>query len=472
MATFRTHELPVSASSFGETQVLPHTSPSATAYNGSEGCINDRAVPSPEYDKGVLQDGPSSEPVKAASSARPALSSRLLSTWSNAQQASAGLTRKGSLLHSRAKSLASFVPKLNHTTTVPPDKGTTYQPHRIFGDLFSGESAPIRLGIPPSSPTKEDSEIIMDYRPSFTARSNAGPRRRSTAERQVNQSVATPPKASWFSRKPTLPAAPPSARQHDELVSIDINSSLFPHGPVDPLSPHAFNDLLLNATNLLQRMQTAYKEKVDYIASFQPELDAQREEFEESETRARHLKMQLEDMSRKAQEQDIAMQELATQLAMEKIKAQEAQEAARRSIRVVRMSLNEQEGDAEEETSKRRKRGSAGSQASDSGFESDIEYAESVMSGTSSPPAMTLTPAYEGHEWHIRNTAFQSNERPAISRQSSSATAFSGKRPGSEGAAWATVESLRGENDQLRRQIEDMQRTLQGCIDFVNMVKA
>lgn len=473
MAAFRNHERHVSGLTSGETGLLHPTSLSPSAYNGSEGCINDRNLPSLEYVKDVFQDGPWSESAKAASPARPALSSRLLSTWSNAQQASVELTRKGSLLHSRAKSLASFVPKLNNGTSTTPDKVTTYQqPHRIFGDLFNGESAPIRLGIPPSSPTKEDSEFIMDYKPSFTAQPNDGPRRRSTTERQVSHSVAAPSKTSWFSRKPTLPAAPPPARQFDEIVSIDINSCLFPHGPADPLSPHAFNDLLLNATSLLQRMQTAYKEKVDYIASIQPEIDAQKEEVEESETRARHLKMQLEDLSRKAQEQDIAMHELATQLAEEKIKAEEAQEAAQRSIQRVRRTLDEQEGCADDGTPKWRKRGSGGSQGSDSGFESDVEYAESMMSGASSPPATTLTPAQEGEEWQICHTSIQGSDRPAISRPSSSTTAFSGKRLGSEGAAWMTIESLRGENGQLRRQMEEMQWTLQSCIDFVNVVKA
>ncbi|KAF2766760.1 hypothetical protein EJ03DRAFT_254859, partial [Teratosphaeria nubilosa] len=175
--------------------------------------------------------------------------------------------------------------------------------------------------------------------------------------------------------------------------------------PVDPLSPHAFNELLLNATSLLQRMQSAYREKVEYIASVQPEIDAQKEEVEEAETRSRHLKMQLEDMSFKAADQHKAMQEIAVQLAEERLKAQEVEEAVKKSVRLVRRSTDgTEEGEDEEEektTPRRGKRQSGDSHASDSGFESDLDYAESIMSfGVETPmsakaPSISITPSYD-----------------------------------------------------------------------------
>lgn len=433
----------------------------STAYNGSEGYIDE--APPVDLDRDGYDDVSIVPPSKVLTPTRPAFGSRLLSSLSNAQPTAAGLTRSRSVLHSRAKSLASFVPKLNTSNSNTPEK--SQQSNKIFGDLFNGESAPVRLGIP-TSPTKEkdESEFIMEYRPTFTERPGGGPRRRTTAHSNTTTSTTT--KTGWFGRRQTT-QAPTATKAQDEILDIDINTSLFPHGPADPLSPHAFNDLLLNATNLLQRMQSAYKEKVDYIASIQPEIDAQKEEVEEAETRARHLKLQLEDMAQKAEEQNGLMQELAQQLAEEKLKVQEARDNAR-TIRPIRRSLD---GD-EEETPRRRKRGSAGS-ASDSGFESDVDRDnESVFSGADtplSPPMLTVTPLFEERESQISS----SKQRPAYSRLSSSASQSSngGKRLGGEGAVWATMESLRSENKELKRQMEEMQSMLQGCIEFVGNVR-
>ncbi|KAK4540924.1 hypothetical protein LTR36_008432 [Oleoguttula mirabilis] len=467
-----------------------HNPPSrcSTAYNGSAGYINDSSAASIDLSRDTFDDLQLPAPTKTATPIRPALGSRLLSTLSNAQPAAAALSRKGSILHSRAKSLAGFVPRLNTstaTTTTTPDRSQPQQkPHPVFGDLFNGDSAPVRLGITPSSPTKEESEFIMEYKPIFTERPGGGPRRRSTAQTHLSPPSTATKSGGWFSRKPTLPTPPtPTTRPQDEILAIEINASLFPNGPADSLSPHAFNELLLNATHLLQRMQAAYKEKVDYISTIQPEIDAQKEEVEEAETRSRHLKLQLEDISRQAADQNQALQEMAIQLAEEKMKVSEAQEAARSTVKLVRRTTDQSTDGDDEDTPRRRKRGSpgrqSGSQASDSGFESDAEYAESVMSAGAetplSPPTMTITPAYDGRDWAI-NT---SKSRPALSRQSSRSvvsgtTAYSSntKRLGSEGAAWATVESLRGENQGLQRQMEEMQKTLQGCIDFVGNVKS
>ncbi|KAK1074307.1 hypothetical protein LTR12_002201 [Friedmanniomyces endolithicus] len=421
-------------------------------------------------------------PSKAALPTRPAFGARLLSSISSAQPAAAALTRKGSVLHSRAKSLAAFVPKLSSSTatasTTPEKVQTQQQRHPVFGDLFNGESAPVRIGIP-HSPTKEETEeFVMEYKPAFTQRpSGSGPRRRSTA--QTTPSTPSPaPKTSWFGRKslaptPTPPPAPPPQRPTDDLLTLNLHTALFPTGPSDSLSPHAFNDLLLNATSLLQRLQAAYREKVEYIASVRPEIEAQREEVEEAETRAEHLRLQLEEMGRVVVEREEVVRSVGGKLAEERVRGRGVEEGAKGGVRLVRRSVG---GGEEEETPRRRKRGSAGS-ASDSGFESDAEYAESITSAGGgvetplSPPLMTLTPAYDGREWAAR----RADERPGLSRQSTmsgySAMAYnSGKGP--EVAEWASAEDLRGENARLRRQVEDMQRSLQGCIDFVGGVKA
>lgn len=434
-----------------------------TAYNGSEGYIDD-SVPYAEQDRATLNEAQIAAPARVVTQSRPALGSRLLSSLSTAQPAASALTRKGSVLHSRAKSLAGFVPKLSPSNTSTPEK--THTPNKIFGDLFHGESAPIRLGAP-ISPTKEveEPEFIMDYRSSFTERP-MGMSRRSTAQSQTSLPLMNKT-TSWFGRRATNPV-PCKYQTQDELATLNINTSLFPNGPADPLNPAAFNDLLLNATNLLQRMQTAYKEKVDYISSIQPEMDAQREEVEEVETRSKHLKMQLEEMSHQAKEQETAMQEMGRQLAEEKIKAQEALEAAR-TVRLVPPEGQEVERTA---TSRRTKRRSTDT-ASDSGFESDKE---SVISGpidTPISPPRSIIYSYDNDRWQNTENlrghgALQ--RRPSTSTMGSKPGSSnpSGRRLGGEGAAWATVDSLRSENQDLRKEMEEMQKTLQGCIDLVS----
>ena len=438
-----------------------------TAYNGSEGHIDDSVTPV-EQNQSEPENTQLTIPSKALTQGRPALGVRFLSSLSNAQPAAAALSRKGSVLHSRAKSLAQFVPKLNPSNTSTPEKTDT--PNRSFADLFHGESAPIRLGAP-ISPTKEkeESELVMEYKTSFTERP-AGMPRRGTAHSQTSLPLVNK-NTSWFGRRLTNPT-PSKQQTQDELASLNINASLFPNGPADPLDPAAFNDLLLNATNLLRRMQTAYKEKVEYIASMKPEMDAQREEVEEVETRSKHLKMQLEDISRQAQQQETAVQEMAQQLADEKMKVQEAREAAQ-TVRLVPRSMSRE--DNEYTTPRRRKRTSADN-ASDSGFESDMESIFSEHSGADTPLSPPSTSASHSHEqpWNFQ----QLNGTKSIQRRPSASTVSS--RPGSsnpsrqrlggEGAAWATVDALRSENQGLRSEMDEMQKTLQGCIDLVSGV--
>ncbi|KAK3717757.1 hypothetical protein LTR37_005528 [Vermiconidia calcicola] len=412
-----------------------------TGYNGSEGLIDDTSSPR-QFDGVWNEDGQViASPRETAAPIRPAFGARFLSSLSGAQPAAAALTRKGSVLHSRAKSLAAYVPKLNtsNTPTLTPER--VQAPNKIFGDLFNGESAPIRLGAP-VSPTKEkdESEFVMEYTPTFTERPTAAFRRRDTGASAATTRPPSVKKSSWFNRQPTMVSAPKPQQQQDELVTMNINQSLFPNGPADPLNPAAFNDLLLNATNLLQRMRAAYMEKIDYISSIQPEIDAQREEVEEADTRSKHLKFQMENMAQQIVDRDQAMQEMGRQLAQEKIKAQEARESAR-TVRLVRDERSD--GDDEETPTRRRKRPSDES-ASDSGFESDMESVFSVHSGAETP----LSPPASSYGRAL-------NLRP-------------GNKTGKEGAAWATVEALRNENQGLRMQMDRMQSEMQTCIELVS----
>jgi hypothetical protein len=440
------------------------------------------------------------------------------------------------------------------------------QSNRLFGDLFGGESAPVQFGVPTSPSKDTDGEFVMNYRSEFTERPllNSRLKRYDTDPAPTTTPTATrPARPSWFSRRQVTPTRPTQLQQPppptptafsnsaptDELLTLNISSSLFPYGPADPLSPHAYHDLLLNATNLLSRLQTAYAEKCAYIASIAPELDVQREEAEEAETRARHLKIQLEDVARKAEDQLRVNQELATRLAEEKLGRLEALDSARRATGMLAQAglhacpedavlsipapsdIDGADSISPDDTTPRRpavllaskKRASAGS-ASDSGFESDADtssiFSGATSSGASlagamfSPPMantphmtpripLRISPPTTGTSSHntptnisatptdiyalrpARNngggsgggtspvTALPSStaiplSRPPLSRENSlTGSLFGGKRLGSEGAAWATVEKLRAENAACRRHVEEMRQALQGCIEFV-----
>jgi len=424
--------------------VSSESTTSSTAYNGSEGYIDDQEYPSVDLDRDGYESIGASSASRRADTARPALGSRLLSSIQNSQPAAAALTRSRSIFHSRAKTLASFVSK----PSTPSSEQPPQQPHKLFGDLFNGESAPVRLGIPPSSPTreKEETEFLMDYKPALTERPQRALKRASTTPQTPPQPTTTTTKTGWFGRKITTPKAPAPAVAKDELINLDIWTTLFPNGPIEELTPHAFNDLLLNASTLLERMQNAYREKVEYIASMQPEMDIQKEEAEEADTRAAHLKMQLEDMGRKAQEQELAMRDLADQLAEERLRAQEA-----RPVRSVEQS-------DEDTTPRRSKRGSAGS-ASDSGFESDFDRDSMFSSHGAStplsppPPTVTLTPSFDRMKQVRTVPSYSSSGSTVVNRSD-----------------WATVDQLRGENHVLRREMGEMERRLQDVIEFVGQV--
>ncbi|WPH00725.1 Hypothetical protein R9X50_00355500 [Acrodontium crateriforme] len=438
----------------------------STAYDGAGGDIQRKSLNSLTQDLGY-DELHTTSPNRQLPSPRQAIGARLLSTISNATQGGAGgaLARSKSMLHSRTKSIAAtYVPKPNQDSGASsPEKANTpgnRQSAGFFGDFFGGESAPVRLGVPPSQ--AESEEYCMDYTSGFTER--------PSVFRRPTTRVSAPPKKNaaggkldgWFGRKST--AVSTVLANNDELVNVNINKSLFPHGQADSLDPHAFNDLLLNATELLQRMQKAYKEKVEYIASIQPEIDVQKEEVEEAETRACHLKMQLEDMSRKKFEQEEAMREMALQLAEEKIKVQEARDALQ--------SMKKANETDNEDTPRRRKRNSDGSaNASDSGFESDMDYAESVVSNGLDAHlhhvGSSLRPDCNRMDSRLSNATDLSRQSSVSGRSSLRAAAIERKRLSNDSTR---VLKLQEENKNLQRQVEIMQRQLQGCIDFVSGV--
>ncbi|KAJ9631900.1 hypothetical protein H2203_000300 [Taxawa tesnikishii (nom. ined.)] len=412
-----------------------------------------------------------------------AIGSRLLSAWSDnvklppAVAATANTLKRSTSLHVRAKTIAGFVPSL--TPTVDEDETAPSSPGKQFrnalGDFFSvsGSSAPVQLGVRTalhSEESEDEADDIMEYRPALTAiparsplrptytpestRKTAPefPRRKSSLSAHnpnlERRKSSTASRFSWFSKPTytTAPSTPNPQEPEDEFVNLNITSALFPNGSVDPLDPASFNNLLLNAESLIKRMQAAYKEKCDALRHAQAEREAAVEEAEESETRARHLKMQLDEMACKATQQDRAMQALADELAAEKQqrqKQQQQQQQQQQQIRVV--------GGGGEETGRE--------SASDSGFESDSENGSECWTPESITSPNPLSYEAERQRWGIKPL------KPSSTRE-----ILPQDRRGADANAWGVVTSLRLENNRLEGRVRELEGAVESCLDLVHLM--
>jgi hypothetical protein len=298
----------------------------------------------------------------------------------------------------------------------------------------------------------------------------------------------------------------------DELAGIDVEAALFPAGPPtdrDTFSPAAFKNLQANATGLLLKMQGAYRQRLAALRELEAEREAQREELEEAETRAAHLKMQLEGMALRAAEQERDMRRLAEELGAERrARAEERESAAREKAgpavreHVLMLSseggstVSEDLGVDEEEQQRRRLRKrrdwreSAGTVKSEaSSFDTDEESAgdESVVSRARSP-TIALPPGSgaESSAGRLSGSGRPRAAAPQMSTFQKIIKNISGDQPrdqeeqgsGYDGCgncrgqdasvAWDTVSLLRDENKALKQRVGQLEVAVEGALDMVN----
>ena len=262
--------------------------------------------------------------------------------------------------------------------------------------------------------------------------------------------------AGWFSRATTHAkevAAVPETVAQDPLLNLDVDAALFPHGPADPLDPSSFHDLVLNAESLIQRYQLAYRAKHYAFEDLRSEQDVQDEELNEAETRARHLKMQLDDMAAKAIEQQREVEELMQELERERRGRQEDEQRRRMSVRVVHDGA---------EQAKRRDTVSAAS-VSDSGFESgaDSEDGDSVFSESH----VETSESNDDAPIPTRNTTLNRSSAPKRERPQSVAASLSDAQEFFNRSA--APADLRGENSRLRARVSELEQAVDSCLDLV-----
>ncbi|KAI1094523.1 hypothetical protein F5B19DRAFT_37238 [Rostrohypoxylon terebratum] len=231
-------------------------------------------------------------------------------------------------------------------------------------------------------------------------------------------STPTPSTPSTPSITVTSSAVDRNARATaDELLNLDVDTALCPSSSAadrsDAFSPAAYKNLQMNATGLLRRMQDAYRARTIAYKEAVAEREAQREEAEETELRVRSLRTQLESMAEKAQEQELAMRRLVAELRFERSAREEEREGERRERRRLegeveklkereRVAEGEGEGEGEgplitedlcveEAQGRKRWRKSDGTVGSDLSIDTDAESAESesIFSRSRSPTTMT-----------------------------------------------------------------------------------
>lgn len=275
--------------------------------------------------------------------------------------------------------------------TQSPAKNRIEEGAKRLSDWFQGKSDPVAVGIVRPSST----EATQDMAPrGISASPTRTPKRASSPLKQVT----TPNRFSFFGFK--RQEAPEPAE--DELLNLDVNEALFPPGSDELDDEEAFNALRDNAGTVIKRLQAAYKERTFALHEANADKNKKQEELEETRTRVGSLKIQLDGMAEKVQQQEQAIKAMAEELEQEKQSRQREEESRRHSVMLVRPP----EDDAASESSAvemsgpntRRSSKRTSTFTSDSGFDSgdDCSLAESVFSrkeGIGSPTStVALSP--------------------------------------------------------------------------------
>ncbi|KAF2176803.1 hypothetical protein K469DRAFT_722030 [Zopfia rhizophila CBS 207.26] len=406
---------------------------------------------------------------------------------------------------SPTKSLASFIPSRSAIET------TASQPKiragaKVLSDWFNGSSAPVNLGVAPLSPSKEypdeDYSSEEEEEPTMMAgvfnRPPAFTRSTTTTDSTPKQPIPTSAKTqnpttgskfAWLlstQKNAVIPPPVSSPTYHnpsDELLNLNIPQALFPHGPVDPLAPSSFHDLLSTAESLLTRYQNSYRSLSTTLCDLKAEQSAQDDELDEAETRVRHLKMQLESMAARATEQDAQMQRLKEELEFERRARKEEEQARKRSLALVKAPACHK-SDGEIISPRRRNRVSNSDVSVDSGFESECESeVASIFSRANGAMSPTDTlPSSASSQFDVQNDTTPKGKKPQpLQRRSTYDKVMDGSvdlekggwgctncEGGAQAAVWGRLAKEREENGMLRRRVVALEDAVDGALNVVD----
>lgn len=342
-------------------------------------------------------------------------------------------SQPGSALPSPTKSLSSFITG-NSAISSSASKASVRAKTAsrvLFDNYFNGESNNVlrpsgdhsrsNSSASIASPSREEGyeQDIENMATQSYTRPPLRTRPRRTTTMESTTSTYAGKIGGWFSKQSPAKTAShgPLIHEDDPLLSLDLQSALFPYGAVDPLNPASFNDLLTAAEAVISTYQNAYKQRCAELNQLKAETALKDEELEECETRAQSLKSQLVEMSEQCTAQTQKAESLEGMLRERPLTPPACQFESNETL---------VEG-------RRHVRGNHA--ASDSGFESD---GESVFSQASPMKArMVLMPSRPA-------TAAMSPVRPQYSND------------------------LRTENEMLRRRIAELEGGVDDCMDMLS----
>lgn len=286
----------------------------------------------------------------------------------------------------------------------------------------------------------------------------------------------------------------------DELLNINVEAALYPGGSPadrDVFSPAAYKNLHTNATGLLLKMQSAYRQRTIAFQELEAERSAEKEEADEMQLRNENLKMQLEHMANKAEEQEKAMQQLLAELKAER-KARN-DEATRNKLLAEGSIVNEDLGVDEVERKKWRKSGAK----SDYSLDTDDESAESesVFSRSRSPTTITSmtdgiydtpangadrpgslavppksrsprsrkdVPSFQQFVKNLTGEILPEDDGADVQDEAMDRQRCTSCGNGGANIAWDQVSLLRDENKWLKHRVAQLDVAVEGALDMVN----
>lgn len=246
-----------------------------------------------------------------------------------------------------------------------------------------------------------------------------------------------------------------------------------------------------HAEGLLLRLQAAYKERTVALRNMTAEKETQAEELGGAETRSKHLKTQLDDMSAKLAEQDKAMMDLVDDLANEKRLRREEEDARKKSLKLVKpsgmlpltpcsieegfkhqkqrdrlSSAVETDWDSEDE--------SCGDSLFSRNHSSSARMSLSSVSTTSSPDTSQpsdlcgIVTAKTARLRQAQPTLLSKCQRQPSSGGESLIWNCANCHGGSSSEAWTVVSVLKMENRGLKERVNHVEAALDGCLDVID----
>lgn len=340
------------------------------------------------------------------------------------------------------------------------------------------KSDPFSIGEEQEEP-KDDMDELTPYNPALTGdtrptlQSSSSftklQKRRSTSPTRPIQpnithiSTSTPLSSRFLFFKSKFPTtttstSPAQPQAPDPLLTLSIQSALFPHGepPNATFSPAAYKNLQLNAQGTLNRFQHSLRNTNSNLQALQSANTILTDDLSASETRASALKSQLTEMADRVAEFEGEKQRLLTELTCERQCRQEEEDLRRGTIKLVHPP--------------RRGRQCRVSDISASSISSvDSIDARSEVDSVFSAPE---------HQYQHHQDAGMRSISP-ITTDSSGGGISPIKAPGTQGPrhetqgtnsgeAWDLVEMMRAENRALKARIEELEGANEGALEVLS----